>query len=48
MRSLYIAVWNFQNRHTTPRWVSETTGECVSHIGRLLSGWNKDSWAPLG
>ena len=38
MKKLYIALWNWQNRHTTPRWVSLNTGEIVSTFGRLLAG----------
>lgn len=38
MKKLYIALWNWQNRHTTPRWIDMNTGEIVSHIGRFMSG----------
>ena len=38
MKKLYIALWNWQNRHTTPRWISMTTGEIVSNLGRLMAG----------
>ena len=35
---LYIALWNWQVNHTTPRWISLNTGEVTSHLGRLMAG----------
>lgn len=35
---LYIALWNWQTRHTAPRWISLNTGEVVSTLGRLMEG----------
>ncbi len=54
LRKVYVALWNFQLRHTTPRWVCPLTGEVVSHIGKIMSGRFLDksnrieySWVPL-
>lgn len=38
MSRLYAAIWHWQLYHTTPRWIDINTGECVSHIGRIMSG----------
>lgn len=31
-------LWNWQNKHLAPRWISLNTGEVVSTLGRLLAG----------